>query len=241
MPIQQLVVVSDAHLGAVPPRVEEALLGFLDTVPALGDGLLVNGDLFAFWFGYRRAIPRVGLRVVARLVELSRRIPVLMIGGNHDRWGDPIWGREFDVSYADDEMLFRVGAAHVIAVHGDRVHGSGGDRVTHGLFRSRLASAVYRALPAELGFRITDRLARRAGSEPASRSDEQAAALQRRWAASRLAGTLDPTLLIMGHCHHPAAEQIGPGRRYLNPGAWFDEFRYAIATDSRMELNRFRG
>ena len=86
--MERLVIVSDAHLGSVPDRVEEAFLAFLDHVPALGDGLLVNGDLFDFWFAYRRVIPRAGIRVVARLAELARRLPVAMTGGNHDRWGD---------------------------------------------------------------------------------------------------------------------------------------------------------
>ena len=56
-----LVVVSDAHLGVTPPAVEEALLAFLDRVPQEGDCLLVNGDLFDFWYSYGRVIPRSGL------------------------------------------------------------------------------------------------------------------------------------------------------------------------------------
>ena len=52
-----LVVVSDAHLGVAPPAVEEALLAFLEAVPDLGDCLLVNGDLFDFWFSYAGSFP----------------------------------------------------------------------------------------------------------------------------------------------------------------------------------------
>ena len=58
-----LVVVSDAHLGVTPPAVEAALLAFLDAVPTLGDCLLINGDLFDFWFAYSRVIPRRGFHV----------------------------------------------------------------------------------------------------------------------------------------------------------------------------------
>ena len=86
-----LVVVSDAHLGVTPPAVEEALLAFLDAVPTLGDCLLVNGDLFDFWFSYGRVIPRRGFQVAAALARLARRMPVLMVGGNHDRWGGDFW------------------------------------------------------------------------------------------------------------------------------------------------------
>src|SRR6266536_6602188 len=69
-----LVVVSDAHLGVAPPDVEERLLAFLEAVPTLGDCLLVNGDLFDFWFSYSRVIPREGFRVTSALAALRRRV-----------------------------------------------------------------------------------------------------------------------------------------------------------------------
>ena len=46
-------------------------------------------------------------------------------------------------------------------------------------------------------------------------------------------------LLVMGHTHRPALREIGPGRHYLNPGAWFDGSRYAVATDSSAALHDF--
>ena len=55
-----VVTVADAHLGAAPHSVTEAFLAFLEQVPDLGDALLINGDLFDFWFAYRHAIPRHG-------------------------------------------------------------------------------------------------------------------------------------------------------------------------------------
>src|SRR5688500_11757620 len=90
----QLVIVSDAH----PRRaVEAALLAFLERVPDLGDALLVNGDLFDFWFEYRRVIPRTGFRVAAALAALRKRVPIVMIGGNHDRWGGDFWREDLEI------------------------------------------------------------------------------------------------------------------------------------------------
>jgi len=43
----------------------------------------------------------------------------------------------------------------------------------------------------------------------------------------------------MGHTHRAVVSDAGPGRQYLNPGAWFDGFRYAVATESGAELRRF--
>ena len=36
----------------------------------------------------------------------------------------------------------------------------------------------------------------------------------------------------------PGVRSPGSGRQYLNPGAWFDGFRYAVATESGAELRR---
>ena len=81
---QRLLVVSDAHLGRGTSETEEAFLAFLAAAPSLGDCLLINGDLFEFWFTYERVVPRTGFRVAASLAELRRRIPVVMTGGNHE-------------------------------------------------------------------------------------------------------------------------------------------------------------
>jgi len=70
VPGPTLVVVSDAHLGVTPPAVEATLLAFLETVPTLGDSLLINGDLFDFWYSYSRVIPRRGFHVAAALERL---------------------------------------------------------------------------------------------------------------------------------------------------------------------------
>lgn len=242
MPIQRLVVVSDAHLGAVPRSVEDALLGFLDAVPSLGDSLLINGDLFGFWFAYRRAIPRAGLRVVFRLAELARRLPVFMTGGNHDRWGDPFWNGDLHLTYDPHTLELTLGAATVVALHGDQIPDpSRSHRLKHTLFRSRLASGVYRLLPAELGFLVTQGLARPANSDRARRHEEETAREQRAWAESRLRQDPSIGLLVMGHSHRPVAAELLPGQWYLNPGAWFDGHRYAIATPGHLTLSQFPG
>ncbi|HLB54791.1 MAG TPA: hypothetical protein VJK71_06770, partial [Gemmatimonadales bacterium] len=177
-----------------------------------------------------------------RLAELARRLPVLMTGGNHDRWGDPFWDRELGIVYGAGELRFPLGNGTALALHGDQVPGrSRGYRLKDALIQSRLASTVYRLLPAELGFRITAGLARPSHSKGATRREEETARRQQAWAEAQLREAPDISVLIMSHSHRPAALELLPGRRYLNPGAWFEGFRYAVATDSALELSRYRG
>ena len=69
-----MVVVSDAHVRGEVGDETESFLAFLEQVPALGDCLLINGDLFEFWFSYRRAIPQRGFLVAAALATQPRII-----------------------------------------------------------------------------------------------------------------------------------------------------------------------
>ncbi|HEU5168953.1 MAG TPA: UDP-2,3-diacylglucosamine diphosphatase [Gemmatimonadales bacterium] len=241
MPAEALVVFSDAHLGYAPPETETALLEFLDRVPEIGDALLVNGDLFEFWFAYEQVIPRGGFRVAAALGRLARRVPVAMVGGNHDRWGRPFWERELGVRFARDRLELAVGARRVIALHGDAVsYGRARSRALHGLVRLPVTSTLYRALHPELGVPLVRWLAGRLGDHAlAGDTVDRGAALQREWAERLLAADPSVGLLILGHTHRAALTEPAPGRQYLNPGAWFDGFRYAVATGSGAELRQF--
>jgi UDP-2,3-diacylglucosamine hydrolase len=238
---QTLVAVSDAHLGVASPATEEALLSFLEVVPDLGDCLLVNGDLFDFWFSYTRVIPRRGFHVAAALARLRRRVPIVMVGGNHDRWGGDFWAREVGARFEPKRASFEVGRRRVTAIHGDgltepRLRAT----LLHRAINHPVTAAVFRAIHPELGLRIVDLLSPHLGDHtPDPAKLAEAAARQAEWAADLLAREPDLGLVIMGHTHQATVREASPGRQYLNPGAWFDGFRYAIATETGAELHQF--
>jgi len=92
---ETVFVLADAHLGGVPDAVASALHAFLDTVPRAGDHLVINGDLFEFWFEYDSVIPRRAFPTLARLAAArDRGVRLTVTGGNHDRWGRGFWQRE---------------------------------------------------------------------------------------------------------------------------------------------------
>jgi len=236
-----LVVVSDAHLGVAPPATEEALLEFLDAVPSLGDCLLVNGDLFDFWFSYSRVIPRRGFHVAAALARLRRRLPIVMVGGNHDRWDNQFWERDLNLRFHPLRATFEIGRRKVMAIHGDGLTETRWQaKLIHRLIQHPATAAVYRILHPELGFRMVDLLSPALGDHTQDEATlTGAAARQREWAERLLGEEPAVGLVIMGHTHRAVVSEAGPGRQYLNPGAWFDGFRYAIATESGAELRRF--
>lgn len=241
MHCQRLVLVGDAHLGRGSPEAATAFLTFLDHVPTLGDGLLVTGDLFEFWFAYGRVIPRHGVRVVAALAHLARRMPITLVGGNHDRWARDFWQQDLGIGFSAREARFTVGGQAALAVHGDGItetHWSA--RVLHRVLRNDATVSLYRGLHPDLGMWLVDRLSGYLGDRPRSAAEiEASAARQQAWAAARLAAEPALGLVVMGHTHRAAAVSIAPNRLYVNPGAWFDGYRYATVADGVATLASF--
>ena len=239
----RLVVVADAHLGAASSGNDDRFLAFLDQVPDLGDALLVNGDLFDFWFSYHRVIPRAGFRAAAALTMLARRLPVLMTGGNHDRWGGSFWRDDAGIRYEPAEIRFQAAGLDILALHGDGVadvHRTG--RMIHRITRHPATSWFYRLLHPDFGIALVDRMSHRladATRDPAVL--DRAGARQELWAIEKLRADPSLELLVMSHTHRPALAEPFPGRRYLNPGAWIDEQRFAVVTATGVELRQFEG
>jgi UDP-2,3-diacylglucosamine hydrolase len=235
-----LVVVADAHLGPAAGVDERRLLSFLERVPSEGDALLVNGDLFEFWFGYGRAIPRHGFRVAAALARLRAQLPVVMVGGNHDRWDRGFWRDDLGLDYHPLRADFEIGRRSVRAVHGDGLTDRRwASRFLHGLVSTPLASALYRALPPDVGFPLVERLTPLFGDRDASEARlAEAAARQLAWAEATLRAEPALGVLVMGHTHRHALVEVAPGREYLNPGPWFEGGRYAVVTERASELRQ---
>ncbi len=237
----RLVILADAHLGAAPAEDEAAMLRFLDTVPREGDTLLLAGDIFDFWFSYRRLIPRRNFRGTAALTTLARRIPVAMIGGNHDRWGDSFWQGDAGISFAPHRLEVTVGSTRVLAIHGDGLHEERpGAAWMHKATSSRFVIGLFRRLHPDMGFWIADKLGHNLDYGVTHPEAVAAAAdRQQRWAVAQLQADATLGAIVMGHTHREAVVEVGQGQWYINPGAWLDGHRYATLDEHGAQLHRF--
>src|SRR3712207_4283753 len=134
------VITSDVHLGAVPASTERAFRAFLHHVRESASGLLINGDLFDFWFEYRTVIPREHYRVLAALADVvDAGVPVSFLGGNHDWWTGSFLRDEVGVEVLDGPVERTLGGRRVLVAHGDGVgRGDLGYRVLKRFMRNPL-------------------------------------------------------------------------------------------------------
>lgn len=233
-------VFSDAHLGFAPPTVHDRVLSFLKHLRGSAASVIINGDLFEFWFEWKTVIPRSSFRILAAIAELrDAGIPVVMIAGNHDCWGGEVLTKDVGVEYHLEGWEGSIGAWKARIEHGDglRPVEDRGYRAVKPVLRNPFAMRAFRWLPPDLASALAG------GSSHASRTY---AARDRgrglRDAAVRtLGGRRDIELLIYGHSHVATLERISPSQVYANPGSWLDAPHFLRITTDRVALREWNG
>lgn len=233
-------IISDAHLGFASADVERAVISFLRHVTERGGSLVINGDLFEFWFEWKTVIPRRGFRVLAALADAADAgIEITMIAGNHDCWGGDVLRRDVGVDYQFGPWLGDLGGWHTRIEHGDglRPLEDRRYRLLRHVLRNPLAIRSFRWLHPDLATRLAT------GSSNASRTySARDGGRGLRDAAAR-AGDADRSLelIVFGHSHVATLERLPSGVVYGNPGSWLDAPTFLTVTSDHVALRQWDG
>lgn len=241
VPTETAIVVSDAHLGQVPASIGEAFHRFLAAVPTMAEHLVVNGDLFDFWFEYRTVIPRNAFRTLAALAGLrDAGVRLTVTGGNHDRWGRDFWERDVGATFHRHDVELNLAGFRALVTHGDGLDGTWSAKLLQAITRFPLTPALFRWIHPDLGITLVRRMSRTVakGTRRAEMVRNSAAA-QAVYARAVMASRADLDLLVFGHTHVPVLESVGPRRWYTNPGAWMEGLRYLEVNADGPALRRF--
>ena len=230
-------VFSDVHLGVTPPQVEGALLGFLDHVRDAAGSVVINGDLFDFWFEWRTVMPRAGFRVLAGLARIvDAGIPVLWVAGNHDCWGGDLLTKDVGVTYHIGSWTGSIAGWRTRVDHGDGLRDVEDRRyrALRRVLRNPWSIRAFRWIHPDLGSRIA------LGSSHASRTYRARDGGEglRVVAHRQLEALADVDLLIYGHSHVPLLER-GPAGVYGNAGTWMDDTTYLTIREDAVRLHRW--
>ena len=89
--MSKIYFASDLHLG-VPNRKkslerEKLFVQWLDKIKSDAEAIYLLGDIFDFWFEYKKVVPKGYVRLLGKLAELSDKgISIHIFTGNHDMW-----------------------------------------------------------------------------------------------------------------------------------------------------------
>jgi UDP-2,3-diacylglucosamine hydrolase len=231
-------IISDAHLGVAPPDTERALLAFLHHARRDAKSLVVNGDLYDFWFEWKYVIPRAGYRVLAAISEFADTgLPVVWVAGNHDCWGGEVLRSDAGIDFRLDGWRGSVAGWTARIDHGDGLR-EVEDRKYRGLrhvLRNRLAIKAFGWLHPDLGARLA------LGSSNASRTYKAKDDGEGLRLVARRDLAADPSLdlLVLGHSHVAALERSETGSVYANAGTWMGDTTYLRVVEDSISLCRW--
>jgi UDP-2,3-diacylglucosamine hydrolase len=233
-------VFSDAHLGFASAEVHDRVLSFLRHCRQSARSVVINGDLFEFWFEWKTVIPRSSYRILAAMADLhDAGVPVVLVAGNHDCWGGDVLRGDVGVDYRMDPWEGKIGGWSARIEHGDglRPKEDRGYRALRKVLRNSWAIRAFRWLHPDLATPLAG------GSSNASRTYAPRDRGQGLLEAARreLASRPDVDLLVYGHSHVPALARVSPTQVYANAGSWLDRPTFLRITDDRIALREWNG
>lgn len=232
-------IISDAHLGVSPPEAERALVAFLEHARRDAGSLLINGDLFDFWFEWGSVIPRAGYRVLAAVAAFADAgIPVVWVAGNHDCWGGAFLREDAGVDYRLGGWRGDLAGWQARVEHGDGLRGAEDRRyrAVRPILRSRLAMWAYRhLLHPDWASRLA--LGTSATSRTYSAADNGEGLKQ--VALRDLVADPSLDLICFGHSHIPALVATERGSVYANAGTWLGDSTFLRVVPESITLARW--
>ena len=231
-------LISDTHLGAAPAAVEHEVLRFFRSLRGRAQSLVINGDLFDFWFEWRTVVPRRSVRALAALADLREAgTEILWIAGNHDCWGGEILREDFGLYYHVGPWRGSLAGWETLIEHGDglREVEDRKYRRLRSVLRNPLAIRAFRWLHPDLGTRLAS------GSSEASRTHRPRTDGQglRAVALRALEADRSLDLVLYGHSHVPALERAPGGGVYANAGTWLEQPTYLRLDERSIEMLRW--
>ncbi|NJM93336.1 MAG: UDP-2,3-diacylglucosamine diphosphatase [Cytophagales bacterium] len=246
-PQKKLFFASDFHLGAPvgePSRQrEKRILHWIESIEEDCEALFLLGDVFDFWFEYRKVVPKHFVRLLGKLAELSDRgVAIHLFAGNHDMWSFGYLEQELGLSFHRDLLEVETPHARLLVGHGDGLGPH--DRhykVLKRIFRNVVGQRFFAWLHPDLGVGLAQRWSRhsRLGKDTSTETTFHGSEewLYQYCLAMEKEQHFD--YYLFGHRHLPLTMEVGPGSQYINLGEWLNYSPYAVYENGKVSLAHF--
>lgn len=247
-PGKKIYFLSDFHLGA--PNKEQSLVRekkivqFLDEIKNNAAVIFLVGDLFDFWYEYRKVVPKGYVRLLGKLAEITDAgIPVHVFVGNHDMWMKGYFQEELNIPVYFEPKEFTFNNKKFLIGHGDGLGpGDGGYKMLKKIFRNPVCQWLFGILPPYLGMGLANFLSRRSRAQTGA-TEEVFLGEDKEWLIIYCKELLKKNIydfFVFGHRHLPIDFRLSDKSRYINLGDWIRYFSYASFDGEQLELKYFK-
>lgn len=245
---QKVYFASDFHLGSPNPEMslarEKRIVAWLDEVSKDASEIFLVGDIFDFWFEYKRAVPRGFTRLLGKISELTDRgIPVHVFTGNHDMWIFDYLPQECGVTLHRAPIVREWNGRKFMIGHGDGLGpGDYGYKFIKRIFASSVCQWLFARLHPNFGIWLARSLSGYSRSTTGHK-DQVYLGAQEEWLIVYCKEQLDREhydYFVFGHRHLPINHALTPASRYVNLGEWMSGESWAVWDGEALTLTSTR-
>lgn len=237
---------SDFHLGApnavASRKREQLIVNWLETITPTCGELFLMGDIFDFWFEYKKVVPKGFVRLQGKLAELADKgVKIYFFKGNHDMWVDDYFTQEIGMEIVSDELIMERAGKRFYLHHGDGLGpGDAKYKFLRKIFRNPFCQWLFGLLPPRIGMAIAN--AWSGHSRMASQQKEVFQGEENEWLvvyAKEMLTQQHFDYFVFGHRHLPLDIRLSEKSRYVNLGEWMNYYSYAVFDGEELHLRYF--
>ncbi|NOY95169.1 MAG: UDP-2,3-diacylglucosamine diphosphatase [Chlorobi bacterium] len=245
-PGKKIYFISDVHLGApaLSNNHERELLfvAWLDKIKDDAEQLFLLGDIFDFWFEYKKVAPRGFTRALGKIAELADSgVEVHYFTGNHDIWVFDYLPKELGVILHRDEYRVNLWGKRFFLAHGDGLDPTDkGYNLLKKIFTNKPLQWLFARLHPNFAFTLAHKWSKRSRltkgivGEGFKNEDEGLYKFSK-----SILGKEHFDFFIFGHRHVLVDLPIGQGSEFILLGEWISLFSYGVFDGEKFELKKY--
>ena len=244
---KKIYFASDQHFGAptaAKSKVrEQKFVNWLDAIKNDAEHIFLLGDLFDFWFEYKKAVPKGFVRVLGKLAELSDSgIKIHFFVGNHDLWMNNYFETELNIPTYFKPTEFIFNNKTFLIGHGDGLGpGDKGYKRMKKVFTNSFSKWLYRWLHPDIGIKLAQYLSVK-NKLISGEEDVKFLGEENEWLVQYCKQKLQKKHIdyfLFGHRHLPMEINLAPNSKYINTGDWITHFTYAVFNGNEIMLKSY--
>ncbi len=236
----------DLHLGLPNYKISRAreikFVHWLDTIKNNAQEIYLLGDIFDFWFEYKKVVPRGFTRLLGKISEITDSgIPVHFFTGNHDIWIFDYLPEETGITLHRKPLVKEILGKKFFIAHGD---GLGGIqfwfRFLKFIFHNKLFQWLFARLHPNFALWIghlwsaTSRDAK--GITVPYKGEEKEVMIK---FAKKELTKRHVDYFVFGHRHLSLQIKLNDNSEYINIGDWIQEFSFGVYDGEKFTINKF--
>lgn len=226
------------HLGLQSPEKEKAkerlLVKFLEFARTSCDELFIVGDLFDYWFEYKRVYQKGFFRTLTAMQDLTESgVKIHYLIGNHDFMHRDFFEKEIGASLYEDGFEKILNGKKFFIAHGDGlVKNDLGYLILKKILRNKGVQKLYSILHPDLGVSLASNTSKQSREYTSKKDYGEVDGLYES-AKKFIDNGYD--YVLFGHLHKRIFQTYKQGT-YLNLGSWLDSPCYGVFKDNKFEI-----